>query len=117
MQTPGRCGGIITPYSGERREAILRLSRLSCDLRQTAQPAARRSMWSSDSFGEGISKLLLMPGIATTSVLRAVMRSYATLTSSAHRSSSADGSGSVISSLTRRFVARSIADRDEPNLA
>ena len=30
------------------------------------------------------------------------------------RSSTADGSGSVISSLTRRFVARSVAYRDEP---
>jgi hypothetical protein len=32
------------------------------------------------------------------------------------RSSSADGSGSVISSLTRRFVAPSVADRDEPTM-
>jgi hypothetical protein len=30
--------------------------------------------------------------------------------------SSADGSGCVISSLTRRFVARSVADRDEPTM-
>ena len=71
-------------------------------------------MWSSDSFGEGISKLLPMPGIATTSVLRAVLRLYATLTSSARRSSSADGS--VMSSLTRGFVARIVADRDEPTM-
>jgi hypothetical protein len=32
------------------------------------------------------------------------------------RSSSADGSGSVVSSLTRRFVARIVADRDEPTM-
>jgi hypothetical protein len=37
-------------------------------------------------------------------------------TPSRRRSSSADGSGSVISSLTRRFVARIVADHDEPTM-
>ena len=32
------------------------------------------------------------------------------------RSSSADGSASIISSLTRRLVARIVADRDEPTM-
>jgi hypothetical protein len=32
------------------------------------------------------------------------------------RSSSADGSGSVTYSLTRRFGARSVTDRDEPTM-
>jgi hypothetical protein len=31
-------------------------------------------------------------------------------------SSSANGSGSVISTLTRRFVAHSVEDRDEPKM-